>query len=267
MGARRCVRIRQVLNNLVGNALKFTAQGEVTVRLQARVDGGYVRLEGSVADTGPGIPTERLETIFEAFRQTEEGVRRGGAGLGLAVCRQIVSRMDGQIAARPRAEGGSLFEFDVTLHRLPEPQELVEPDLPVTAAGGAIHVLIADDNPTNRLVATTLCEIFGCTSEAVENGLQAVEAAASGRFDLVLMDIKMPEMDGVEATRRIRSGSGLMSHLPILALTANADPADAAFYRYCGMNGVVEKPIKADRLLAAMSAVLRTETDEFARAG
>ncbi|MGZ6050452.1 MAG: ATP-binding protein [Phenylobacterium sp.] len=263
------VRIRQVLNNLVGNALKFTAEGGVTVRLRARAEGDYVRLEGTVADTGPGIPAERLEAIFEPFRQTDEGVRRGGAGLGLAVCRQIISRMDGQIVACSPAEGGSRFEFNVTLHRLPEPRALAEPDLPETAAGGAIHVLIADDNPTNRMVAETLCEIFGCTSEAVENGLQAVEAAASGRFDLVLMDIKMPEMDGVEATCRIRSGSGLISHLPILALTANADPADAAFYRRCGMNGVVEKPIKADRLLAAMSAVLRVkaETDEFARTG
>ena len=102
-----------------------------------------------------------------------------------------------------------------------------------------------------------LCEMFGCTSEAVEDGAAAVEAAASGRFDLVLMDVKMPGMGGVEATRRIRSGAGAGSRAPILAVTANADPADAAFYRASGMNGVVEKPLKPERLLAAMSAVLQ----------
>jgi CheY-like chemotaxis protein len=107
------------------------------------------------------------------------------------------------------------------------------------------------------MVARTLCEMFGCVPRCVESGEAAVEAAADGGFDLVLMDIKMPGIDGVEATRRIRSGGGPGSQLPILALTANADPADAAFYRLCGLNGVVEKPIKPERLLAAMNAVLQ----------
>ena len=118
-----------------------------------------------------------------------------------------------------------------------------------------VHVLIVDDNAVNRLVATSLCEMFGCTSECVEDGATAVEAAASGRFDLVLMDIMMPGMDGVEATRLIRSGLTAASQTPILALTANADPADAAFYRRCGMNGVVEKPIKPEHLLAAIRSL------------
>jgi CheY-like chemotaxis protein len=106
--------------------------------------------------------------------------------------------------------------------------------------------------------------MFGCTSEPVEDGRTAVAAAASGRFDLVLMDIKMPGMDGVEATRRIRSGAGAASQVPIVALTANADPADAAFYRASGMNGVVEKPLKPERLLQAMNAVLPLAPEEAA---
>ena len=251
------VRLRQVLNNLVGNALKFTREGGVEVRLTARVEGDYVRLAGEVADTGPGVPADRLEAIFAPFQQTDEGVRHGGAGLGLAVCRQIVERMHGTIAARPKPDPGALFAFEVTLHRLPEPRAEDVPDSVVEAAEGRVHVLIVDDNPTNRLVAQTLCEMFGCSSETVDNGEDAVRAVASGRYDLVLMDIKMPGIDGVEATRRIRSGGGLASQAPILALTANADPADAAFYRLCGMNGVVEKPIKPERLLAAMNAVLQ----------
>jgi CheY-like chemotaxis protein len=250
------VRLQQVINNLVSNAMKFAAKGSVDVRLAARRDGDYVILTGEVADSGPGVPPDRLESIFDPFRQTEEGVRLGGAGLGLAVCRQILARMDGRIEALANPGGGALFRFEAPLHWLPEPQAAGTVVCPVEAAGGALHVLVVDDNATNRMVAQTLVEMFGCTCECVEDGAAAVAAANSGRFGLVLMDIKMPGMDGVEATQRIRSGRTLGSLTPILALTANADPADAAFYRQCGMNGVVEKPIKPERLLEAMSSVL-----------
>lgn len=250
------VRIQQVVNNLVSNAMKFAGKGRVEVRLRAQREGQYVNLVGEVADNGPGVPPDRLQSIFTPFQQTEDGVRLGGAGLGLAVCRQILERMDGTIEAKANPGGGALFSFAMPLHWLPEPQAAAPPSCPVEAAGGALHVLIVDDNATNRMVAQMLCEMFGCTCEAVEDGAAAVEAAASGRFGLVLMDVKMPGMDGVEATRLIRSGRAPGSVVPILALTANADPADAAFYRACGMNGVVEKPVKPERLLEAMSAVL-----------
>jgi len=253
------VRLRQVLNNLVGNALKFTAQGGVAVRMTAEPDGDYVRLSGEVVDTGPGIPDDRLEDIFAPFLQTEEGVRQGGAGLGLAVCRQIVERMNGTIRATAGRAEGARFVFEIPLHGLPAPHVAAEAPSTVEAGDG-VHVLIVDDNATNRMVAQTLVEMFGCSSENVDNGEDAVRAVAGGRFDLVLMDIKMPGIDGVETTRRIRSGGGPASQAPILALTANADPADAAFYRLCGMNGVVEKPIKPERLLAAMNAVLQIDT-------
>ena len=253
-------RLRQVLNNLVGNALKFTGLGAVEVRLRAVAEGDCARLSGEVTDTGPGVPAELRETIFSPFHQTEAGVRLGGAGLGLAVCRQIVERMNGTIRALENPAGpGARFVFETPLYRLPAPAEAEGDAEVVEAEGRALHVLIVDDNATNRLVAATLCEMFGCTSEAVGDGADAVEAASSGRFDLVLMDIKMPGMDGVEATRRIRSGAGPWSQAPIIALTANADPADAAFYRASGMNGVVEKPLKPERLLAAMSAVLKID--------
>jgi signal transduction histidine kinase/CheY-like chemotaxis protein len=259
------VRLRQVLNNLVGNAVKFTAQGSVELRLEARAEGEYVRLRGQVSDTGPGIPADRLEAVFAPFAQTDFGARGGGAGLGLAVCRQIVERMHGSIAAHPKAGPGALIAFDAPLHRLPAPQAApAEPEM--VADTGDIRVLIVDDNATNRMVARTLCEMFGCVPDCVESGEAAVEAMAAGGFDLVLMDIKMPGIDGVEATRRIRSGGGPGSQVPILALTANADPGDAAFYRLCGLNGVVEKPVKPERLLAAMSAVLQIDTSAEAAA-
>jgi CheY-like chemotaxis protein len=223
------------------------------------VEGACALLTGEVADTGPGVPPERLEEIFQPFGQTEEGASLGGAGLGLAVCRQIMERMNGTISARPNPGGGALFAFEAPLYHVPAPGAEDAGPEPAEADGEAAHVLIVDDNATNRLVAATLCDIFGCTSESVDNGAAAVEAAASGRFDLVLMDVKMPGMDGIEATRRIRSGGGAWSQTPILAVTANADPTDAAFYRASGMNGVVEKPLKPERLLAAMSAVLQME--------
>ncbi len=255
-------RLRQVLNNLVGNALKFTPAGEISVRLRAEIDGGYVRLAGCVADQGPGIPPERQEDIFAPFQQTEEGVRLGGAGLGLAVCRQIVERMNGSIWAETNPGGGAAILFEAPLHRVPAPGPIEEPPAAAEPAGAGLHVLIVDDNETNRLVAATLCEMFGCTSEAVADGYAAVAAAMNGRFDLVLMDVMMPGIDGVEATRRIRSGAGRASQIPILAVTANADPAHASFYRANGMNGVVEKPIKPDHLLASMTAVLHVDEIE-----
>jgi signal transduction histidine kinase/ActR/RegA family two-component response regulator len=248
------VRLLQVLNNLIGNALKFTQRGGVEVRLSARVEGPYVQFSGEVADTGPGLP-DRLEHIFEPFQQSDLGLRHGGAGLGLAVCRQIVERMDGRIAARANPGGGALFAFEAPLHHLPD-QAAEGPAETAQEVARPLHVLIADDNQVNRTVAQTLCEMFGCTSETVEDGAAAVAAAGSGRFDLILMDVKMPVMDGIEATRRIRSGPASGSQIPILAVTANADPADAGLYRSAGMNGVVEKPIKPERLLAAMNAVL-----------
>ena len=252
-------RLGQVFNNLVGNAMKFAPAGSaVEVRLRATADGGCVRLAGEVADQGLGVPVDRRDDIFAPFQQTEDGARMGGAGLGLAVCRQILERMNGTIGVRENPGGGALFVFEAPLHRLPAPASEVAP-VQAAAPTAVLHVLIVDDNSTNRLVAAAICEMFGCTSEPAEDGASAVEAAASGRFDLVLMDVKMPGMDGVEATRRIRSGAGAASQTPIIALTANADPADAAFYRASGMNGVVEKPLQPDRLFQAMSAVLHLE--------
>jgi CheY-like chemotaxis protein len=262
------MRLRQIFNNLISNALKFTSDGAVEVLLAIEGEGDRVRLKGAVADSGPGVPSGQLELIFAPFQQTEEGVRRGGAGLGLAVCHQLVTRMGGHIGVRANAGGGALFEFEVPLDRTDPVSQggpQVEP-LQAEPHGGAVHVLIADDNPTNRLVAGQLCEIFGYTSESVSSGVQAVGAALSGRFDLVLMDIKMPEMDGVEATRSIRSGPGVFSQVPIIALTANADPSDAAFYRRCGMNGVVQKPINPAELGAAINAVLAAAPGEIAPA-
>src|SRR5262249_52740196 len=131
-----------------------------------------------------------------------------------------------------------------------------EDENPVASPARAAHVLVVDDNATNRMVAQSLVEMFECTSESAEDGVEAVEAVRSGRFDLILMDIRMPRMDGVAATRAIRALPGAVAGTPIIALTANADPEDAQAYLAAGMNGVVEKPMKPEHLLLALQQAL-----------
>jgi signal transduction histidine kinase/ActR/RegA family two-component response regulator len=251
------VRLKQVLNNLVGNALKFTRQGQVTVRLRATAQDAVIQLAGEVSDTGPGIAADQIGGLFTPFGQTDAGRSAGGAGLGLSICRQLVEKMGGTITVRSEVDRGSDFTFDLPLFRTQDPGLAIAETPPAeTLCGAAARVLIADDNATNRMVAETLCQMFDCACESVENGALAVDLAASGRFDIVLMDIKMPVMDGLEATRRIRALAAPVGAMPIIALTANADPYDAEAYLAQGIDAVVEKPIKPDMLLAAMTRLL-----------
>ena len=249
------VRVKQLFNNLIGNALKFARNGIVEAGLKAVAAGDHVRLEARIRDDGPGVDPERVDQIFDPF---VHGSGPDGAGLGLAICRQIVDRMEGRIWAENNPGRGATFAFDV--------------DVPRTQVAGAVpsnvesigdgelltnpHILIVDDNATNRVVAQALCEMFGCTSETAEDGVEALEAVQERRFDLILMDIKMPRMDGVQATMAIRALDGPASALPIVALTANADPDDARKYVEIGMAAVVEKPIKPERLRMAMNLAL-----------
>ena len=240
-------RLKQVFGNLIGHALSATPRGAVEASLRARASHEGVYVEGRVRDAGPGLAPERLARIFETAP-----AHGRSSGLGLALSRRIIEAMRGSIRAESNIGAGVTVVFELLVPRTVEaaadPMQLDD--------GGAVHVLIVDDNATNRMVAESLCEMFDCTSETAEDGVQAVEAARSGRFDLILMDIKMPRMDGVEATRTIRALPGKIGQAPIIALTANADPDDVKTYLGAGMNAVVEKPIKPDKLLAAMNAVL-----------
>ncbi len=253
------MRLKQVFNNLIGNALKFARNGMVEARLKAWVDGSNIRMEARVRDDGPGIDAERVDAIFEPF---VHGSGPDGAGLGLSICRQVVERMDGRIWAENNAGRGATFAFDFAA-----PRTVVEADVQSNIQALADlelqanpHILIVDDNATNRVVAQALCEMFGCSSETAEDGVEALEAVQARPFDLILMDIKMPRMDGVQATQAIRALAGPESQIPIVALTANADPDDAKGYIAIGMAAVVEKPIKPERLRMAMNAALSGET-------
>jgi signal transduction histidine kinase/CheY-like chemotaxis protein len=249
-------RVTQLFNNLIGNALNFARNGVVEAGLKAVADGNRIRLEARVRDDGAGIDGERLDAVFEPF---VHGSGQDGAGLGLAICRQIVDRMGGRIWAENNRGRGATFAFDLDVERTQ-----VEAGAPsnVESLGSqddlasSPHILIVDDNATNRVVAQALCEMFGCTSETAEDGVEAFEAVQQRRFDLILMDIKMPRMDGVQATEAIRALTGPARDIPIVALTANADPDDAKKYLTIGMAAVVEKPIKPERLRMAMNLAL-----------
>ena len=252
------MRLKQVFNNLIGNALKFARNGMVEARLKAWAEGDVVHMEARVRDDGPGIDADKVDAIFEPF---VHGSGPDGAGLGLSICRQIVDRMGGHIWAENNAGRGATFAFDFVAERSLDKvaaQSNVETlaDLELQSSP---HILIVDDNATNRVVAQALCEMFGCSSETAEDGLEALEAVTDRPFDLILMDIKMPRMDGVQATQAIRALPGPQGLIPIIALTANADPDDAKGYLAIGMAAVVEKPIKPERLRMAMNAALMDE--------
>ncbi len=249
------VRMKQVFNNLIGNALKFARNGVVEASLKAWTENGVVKMEARVRDDGPGVDADRVDAIFEPF---VHGSGPDGAGLGLSICRQIVDRMDGRIWAENNAGRGATFAFDIAA-----PLSTPTADAATNVAALADlelqsnpHILIVDDNATNRVVAQALCEMFGCSSETAEDGVEALEAVQARPFDLILMDIKMPRMDGVQATKAIRALAGPERDIPIVALTANADPDDAKHYLSIGMAAVVEKPIKPERLRMAMNLAL-----------
>ena len=242
-------RLLQVFDGFVGEAVASLRRGAVEASLRAIPDEGGIKLEGRVRGG--------RDVVWEA-KDLEDRVREVDARFGLEVAigvilaRQIIEQMGGTL----RAEGGAGASETVVFDILLPLAEAAPAEQQPTAADRSAHVLVVDDNATNRMVAQALCEMFDCTCESANDGAEAVEAARGGRFDLILMDIKMPVMDGVAATRAIRALGGPLSRVPIIALTANAEPEDAQGYLDAGMNGVVEKPMKPEHLLAALQQAL-----------
>jgi CheY-like chemotaxis protein len=239
-------RLTQVFDSLIDNALRYTRRGSIEVGLRARIENQQVRLEGRVRDTGAEIAAK----VAEAFELDAES--GDGLSLPLSLARGVLASMGGSLRAETNAGQGATMLFQLAAEAAEEPAPAIDDRQTSSAA----HVLVVDDNATNRMVAEALCEMFDCTSETAEDGVEAVEAARTGRFDLILMDIKMPRMDGIAAARAIRSLEGPEAMTPIVALTANVDPEDARSYLAAGMCCVVEKPIKPDRLLQAINVAL-----------
>ena len=249
------VRLRQALFNLVGNAVKFTESGYVVIRCRRAPgsgdDAGRLRFE--VQDTGVGISTEAQARLFQRFNQADASTTRkfGGSGLGLAITRRLAEMMDGQVGVTSVEGLGSTFWFEVRAEPAAAPVAAIEAG--VTLLEG-VRVLVVEDNATNRLIVTKLLENMGADVETAADGYLGVEAAARGGFDMILMDIQMPGIDGLEAARRIRTLGGAAAAIPIVALTANVLSHQRQAYLDAGMDGVVGKPISPGALLAEISA-------------
>ena len=248
-------RVRQVLLNLISNALKFTEAGGVTIELEtAPQDAGAVTIK--VSDTGIGLDPTAIGKLFQRFEQADGTITRrfGGTGLGLHISKQLVDLMGGELGVEPRAEGGSLFWFTLPLDPVPldlapldpEPVAAIEPG-PARRTGG--RVLVVEDNPINQMVAQEILSQAGFTVEIASGGQAALDMIGLSLPDLVLMDVQMPEMDGYEATRRIKALSPAAALLPIVALTANAMEGDRQRCLAVGMIDYVAKPFDPDGLI------------------
>ena len=254
--------LRQILHRLISNAVKFTERGSVTVT--ASRDGDWTVLR--IADTGPGIDASLASRLFQPFVQGDDSIGRShvGAGLGLAVARRLARALGGDIALETTTPTGSTFAVSLPLplaevEASAAPRPLSETAFPDPSAK-APCVLVVDDHPTNREVARLMLAPLGCEIFEAADGIEAVDLASAKAFDLILMDVRMPRMDGLAATRAIRALPGPGGQAPILAVTADAMPEDAARCLAAGMNGHLAKPITHASLYAAIDAVTANGT-------
>jgi len=251
--------------NLLGNAVKFTNKGQISLRVQVgSVQEGFAQLQFSVQDTGIGIPAEKLECIFEAFTQADGSTARryGGTGLGLTISRQLAQIMGGRLWAESVPGKGSTFHFTV---RLGIPQSSPAPESALSSvtrqpAGEeppSLRILLAEDNPVNQMLAARLLERHGHRVALARNGREALEQVEAQPFDLILMDVQMPELDGLEATVAIRERERTTGgHLPIVAMTAHALQGDQERCLAAGMDGYVSKPIDIHQLVSVVESVI-----------
>jgi len=246
------VRLRQVLFNLIGNAAKFTLRGGVEITLASIGEGPDHRLKVSVKDTGVGIAPEAMSALFERFHQVDGSTTRqfGGTGLGLAITRSLVEQMGGEVQAESIPGQGSTFWFEIAA---PQVQAVVAASTDDGDWLEGLRVLVVEDNATNRLIASRMLESLGASVELANDGVEGVEAAGRCAYDLIFMDIQMPVMDGVEATRRIRKIDGPAATTPIVAMTANVMKHQISEYLAAGMDGAVAKPLSPSAILAELA--------------
>jgi PAS domain S-box-containing protein len=265
-------RLRQILFNLVGNAVKFTEKGSVVITTRVQPIGvKELELYAEVTDTGIGIPEAAQPNLFTRFTQADSSTSRkyGGTGLGLAICKQLVELMGGQIGFESAPGRGSRFWF--TVRCLPAQRKPAATDglglshLPRPRRG--LRILVAEDNRVNQLLVSALLRRLGCQIDLVSNGLEAISAVQRIPYDLILMDVQMPEMDGIAAAQAIRRLPGEVRRIPIVALTANAMAGQRDEYLESGMDGYVSKPIDMAELVGAMVRLCGAEESGDAHEG
>jgi two-component system, sensor histidine kinase len=260
-------RIRQVLLNLASNAVKFTERGGVTIAVACTSrEGSNATVEWLVSDSGIGIAPDQIGRLFTDFAQADVSINRrfGGTGLGLAISRRIVEQMGGTIGVTSRANEGATFRFNLTLPssdktvRDQRTDRVGADDLKarIAAMGRPLRVLVAEDDATNRMVVLMMLREFDAETQIATDGVQAVRAVSQADYDLVLMDVRMPEMDGLAATRAIRAHGGRFASLPIIALTANAFAEDVKLCRDAGMSDFLAKPLRKPAMVSAMLRAL-----------
>lgn len=302
------MRLRQVLNNLISNAMKFTGEGAITLQLRSwedDLDGHALLIE--VIDTGPGMSQAQMARLFTPFDQTADGVsaRHGGSGLGLAISRHLAELMGGRLTARSRPGEGAVFTLALTLGRGeilstplptlgredreavaralgpqgraeavpagPAPLAVGAPSAPHAAEGPAadeedegrpMRVLVVDDHDINRRAIQLILQPLGCDIATAADGLAALKICEATDFDLIFMDVRMPELDGRETTRRLRASGGANACVPVIAVTADTAPEDIAACTAAGMTYFVPKPITPPMLLGAINHVMSPSQDE-----
>ena len=261
-------RYRQVLQNLVSNALKFTDQGAVEIAVdQVTAKDGTTILRTTVSDTGLGITAEASARLFRKFSQADASTTRryGGTGLGLSISKQLVESLGGEIGVDSTPGVGSRFWFTLPLRRAEAPQEA-----PETRAAGvdvrrsALRILAAEDNPTNQLVLKAILGQADVEVSFADNGAVAVELATNQDFDIILMDVQMPVMDGITAARRIRALGGRRGAVPIVAVTADAMPEQISQCLAAGMDGHVSKPFRPDNLFSVIDEAVNRQRPALA---
>ena len=262
-----------MLVNLVSNAVKFTPQGSVTVYVcpDTVEKNGKTFLRFSVIDTGLGIPAEKVGALFKPFSQIDSSStrRQGGTGLGLAICKNLVELMGGEIWVESTVRKGSTFNFTIPVEPLPKvlsqrisppepiPQQTTTVTLPL---GRPLNILLVEDIKVNRALALKMLNMLGYSADIAENGLECLALVKNKSYDLIFMDLYMPEMDGFSATREIRrwGENKILARQPyICALTANVMPKDQDACREAGMNDILTKPVRLDVMKAALLKALQ----------
>ena len=248
------VRLRQVLTNLCDNAIKFTSQGGIEVDVRCTPAAGGQSLQFAVRDTGIGIPAAQQARVFEAFSQADSSTTRrfGGTGLGLTICARLVELMGGRIWLESAEGQGSCFFFCLPLQASPAATEVSVPPTRAPSGVRTLRVLLVEDHPVNQMLATTLLKKWGHTVVLAQNGQEAVDLFGTQRWDMVLMDMQMPVMGGIEATRQIRASEAPGQRTPIVAMTANAMESDRQACLDAGMDDHLAKPFNADSLQAKL---------------
>jgi len=252
------VRLHQIILNLVSNAVKFTSKGSITVRVRMlNEDAKQVTVEFAVADTGIGIPESKIERIFDNFQQASSGTSRlyGGTGLGLAIVKQLVEPQGGKVIVSSEEGKGSTFSFTLSFRKTTEKAEIPIESIIADEAIKNKQILVVEDIPLNQLLMKTLLDDFGFSRDMASNGKIAIKKMEATPFDLILMDLQMPEMNGFEATEYIRTV--LKSNVPIIALTADVTTVDLAKCKAVGMNDYISKPVDERLLYSKIVSLLK----------